>query len=80
MAVSPACRGNGYATAVVARGSRLLVEAGTEEIRGDCDAANTSMITAFERADYENFADRQEVGGGEGAPGVPGVRGAGAVG
>ncbi|MFE4695981.1 GNAT family N-acetyltransferase [Streptomyces sp. NPDC056738] len=60
VAVSPACRGNGYATAVVARGTRLLVEAGAEEIRGDCDAANTAMITAFERAGYENFADRQE--------------------
>jgi RimJ/RimL family protein N-acetyltransferase len=60
VAVSPACRGNGYATAVVARGTRLLVEAGAEEIRGDCDAANTAMIMAFERAGYENFADRQE--------------------
>ncbi|MEV2235313.1 GNAT family N-acetyltransferase [Streptomyces phaeochromogenes] len=60
VAVSPACRGNGYATAVVARGTRLLVEAGAEEIRGDCDAANTAMIMAFERAGYENFGDRQE--------------------
>ncbi|TXS04808.1 GNAT family N-acetyltransferase [Streptomyces sp. col6] len=60
VAVSPACRGNGYATAVVARGTRLLVEAGADEIRGDCDAANTAMIMAFERAGYENFADRQE--------------------
>ncbi|MFE6976307.1 GNAT family N-acetyltransferase [Streptomyces sp. NPDC057682] len=60
VAVAPACRGNGYATAVVARGTRLLTEAGAEEIRGDCDAANTAMIKAFERAGYENFADRQE--------------------
>ncbi|MGW2588740.1 GNAT family N-acetyltransferase [Streptomyces sp. NPDC001515] len=60
VAVAPACRGNGYATAVVARGTRLLVEAGAEEIRGDCDAANTAMVKAFERAGYENFADRQE--------------------
>ncbi|MFI6938607.1 GNAT family N-acetyltransferase [Streptomyces sp. NPDC050418] len=60
VAVAPECRGNGYATAVVARGTRLLVEAGAEEIRGDCDAANIAMITAFERAGYENFADRLE--------------------
>ncbi|MEV3858845.1 GNAT family N-acetyltransferase [Streptomyces sp. NPDC050095] len=60
VAVAPAHRGNGYATAVVARGTKVLVEAGAQEIRGDCDRANTAMSKAFARAGYENFADRQE--------------------
>ncbi|NGN65907.1 GNAT family N-acetyltransferase [Streptomyces sp. A7024] len=58
--VHPVHRGKGYATAVVARGTRLLQAAGADEIRGDCDAANIPMFRAFERAGYENFADRQE--------------------
>ncbi|WP_419993202.1 GNAT family N-acetyltransferase [Streptomyces boninensis] len=60
VSVHPAHRGKGYATAVVARGTRLLLAAGADGIRGDCDAGNTAMARAFERAGYENFADRQE--------------------
>ncbi|WP_371636769.1 GNAT family N-acetyltransferase [Streptomyces zaomyceticus] len=58
--VAPAHRGKGYATSVVVRGTRVLVAAGATEIRGDCDAANVAMARAFERAGYENFADRLE--------------------
>ncbi|SDK16274.1 GNAT family N-acetyltransferase [Streptomyces indicus] len=60
VAVSPAYRGKGYATAVVARGTRVLLDSGADEIRGDCDAANVAMVKAFARAGYENFAERQE--------------------
>ncbi|MFH9724998.1 GNAT family N-acetyltransferase [Streptomyces sp. NPDC017254] len=58
--VAPAHRGKGYATSVVIRGTRVLAAAGAAEIRGDCDAANVAMARAFERAGYENFADRLE--------------------
>ncbi|MFD7712540.1 GNAT family N-acetyltransferase [Streptomyces sp. NPDC059785] len=58
--VAPAQRGKGYATAMVARGTRVLVENGAGEIRGDCDAANLAMAKGFERAGYENFASRLE--------------------
>lgn len=58
--VAPAHRGKGYAASAVVRGSRILAEGGAEEIRGDCDAANTAMAKAFARAGYENFADRLE--------------------
>nr|WP_308801058.1 GNAT family N-acetyltransferase [Streptomyces polyasparticus] len=60
VAVSPAYRGRGYAGAVVARGTRVLLDSGAQEIRGDCDAGNVAMVKAFERAGYENFAERQE--------------------
>lgn len=43
---------------VVARGTRLLVEVGAEEIRGDCDAANTAMVMAFEREGYACLVNR----------------------
>ncbi len=52
-------RGKGYATAVVARGTHLLIEAGAKEIRGDCDAANIAMVKGFQRCGYTNFANRQ---------------------
>ncbi|MFF7178257.1 GNAT family N-acetyltransferase [Streptomyces sp. NPDC008121] len=58
--VAPAHRGKGYAASAVARGTRILAAHGAEEIRGDCDAANTAMAKAFTRAGYENFADRLE--------------------
>ncbi|MFD7308213.1 GNAT family N-acetyltransferase [Promicromonospora sp. NPDC059942] len=59
IAVAPAGRGHGYATAAVARGTQVLVEAGATEIRGDCDAGNVAMFKAFQRAGYRNFADRK---------------------
>lgn len=59
VAVAPAGRGHGYATAVVARGTDILVAAGATEIRGDCDAGNTGMFKAFRRAGYRNFANRR---------------------
>ncbi|MEU5256892.1 GNAT family N-acetyltransferase [Streptomyces longwoodensis] len=59
VAVARAGRGRGYATAVVARGTYVLAEAGCGEIRGDCDAGNTAMAKAFQRAGYRNFADRK---------------------
>ncbi|SEB55985.1 GNAT family N-acetyltransferase [Streptomyces melanosporofaciens] len=59
VAVAPPGRGHGYATAVVARGTRILVDAGTTEIRGDCDASNIGMFNAFQRAGYRNFANRK---------------------
>lgn len=58
--VAPAHRGKGYAASAVVRGTRILAASGAEEIRGDCDAANTAMAKAFTRAGYENFADRLE--------------------
>ncbi|MFI2361931.1 GNAT family N-acetyltransferase [Promicromonospora sp. NPDC019610] len=59
IAVAPAGRGHGYATAAVARGTQVLVTAGATEIRGDCDAGNVAMFKAFERAGYRNFANRK---------------------
>lgn len=38
--VASAHRGHGYANAVVARGTQILVAAGATEIRGECSAAN----------------------------------------
>lgn len=57
--VAKAHRGKGYATAVVARGTHLLVEAGATEIRGDCDAANIAMFRGFQRCGYDNFVNRR---------------------
>ena len=59
VAVATAGRGHGYATAVVARGTNVLVAAGATEIRGDCDAGNIGMSKAFRRAGYQNFANRR---------------------
>lgn len=59
VAVAPAGRGHGYAAAVVARGTRILLDAGATEIRGDCDASNIAMFKAFQRAGYSNFANRK---------------------
>ncbi|GAA4910401.1 RimJ/RimL family protein N-acetyltransferase [Stackebrandtia albiflava] len=60
--VAPAHRGNGYASSVVARGTRLLAAAGADEIRGDCDAGNPGMVKGFERAGYTRFATRRQYG------------------
>ncbi|HCU52594.1 MAG TPA: mycothiol acetyltransferase [Micromonosporaceae bacterium] len=60
--VHPAHRGKGYSTSVVARGTKMLAENGAAEIRGDCDAANIAMYKGFQRAGYENFANRMEFG------------------
>jgi RimJ/RimL family protein N-acetyltransferase len=59
VAVATAGRGHGYATAVVARGTKILVTAGATEIRGDCDTGNIGMSKAFQRAGYHNFANRR---------------------
>ncbi|WP_433361538.1 mycothiol acetyltransferase [Actinoplanes sp. CA-142083] len=59
VAVARIGRGQGYATSVVARGTRVLLDAGAAEIRGDCDAANIGMFKAFRRAGYRNFANRK---------------------
>lgn len=58
--VSPAHRGKGYSTSVVARGTKILVDNGATEIRGDCDAGNVAMFKGFQRAGYANFANRLE--------------------
>jgi RimJ/RimL family protein N-acetyltransferase len=57
--VASAHRGQGFANAVVARGTRILADDGATEIRGDCDAANIGMFKAFQRCGYVNFANRQ---------------------
>lgn len=57
--VSPDHRGKGYAASVVARGTKILVENGATEIRGDCDAANVGMFKGFVKSGYANFADRR---------------------
>ena len=57
--VASAHRGRGYATAVVARGTHILVDNGATEIRGDCDTANVGMAKAFERAGFTTFARRK---------------------
>ncbi|MGW1066275.1 GNAT family N-acetyltransferase [Streptomyces aureus] len=59
VAVARAGRGQGYATAVVARGTHVLLDAGFDAIRGDCDADNIGMARAFQRAGYRNFANRK---------------------
>ncbi|GIF78189.1 mycothiol acetyltransferase [Asanoa siamensis] len=59
VAVARVGRGQGYATGVVARGTQVLVDAGADEIRGDCDAGNIGMFKAFQRAGYRNFANRR---------------------
>ncbi|MBE1485928.1 GNAT family N-acetyltransferase [Plantactinospora soyae] len=58
--VAPAHRGRGYSRSVVARGTSILVENGATEIRGDCDVQNVAMYKGFQRAGYDNFADRLE--------------------
>jgi RimJ/RimL family protein N-acetyltransferase len=59
VAVATAGRGQGYATAAVARGTQILVGDGATEILGDCDASNIAMIKAFRRAGYRTFANRK---------------------
>jgi len=59
VAVARVGRGQGYSTSVAARGTRVLVDAGFGEIRGDCDAANIGMFKGFQRAGYRNFANRK---------------------
>lgn len=59
VAVARIGRGRRYATGVVARGTRVLLDAGATEIRGDCDAGNIGMFKAFQRAGYRNFANRK---------------------
>ena len=59
LAVARVGRGLGYATGVVARGTQVLLGAGADEIRGDCDADNIGMVKAFQRAGYRNFANRR---------------------
>jgi RimJ/RimL family protein N-acetyltransferase len=57
--VVPAQRGNGFAAALVRRGTERLVTSGAREIRGDCDRDNTAMVKAFKRAGYEEVARRR---------------------
>ena len=58
--VTQAHRGRGYASAVVARGTRLLAASGAQEIRGDCDKDNPGMVRAFQRHGYDNFTNRRD--------------------
>ncbi|KAJ6785766.1 hypothetical protein PWT90_06611 [Aphanocladium album] len=58
--VAPSHRGKGYAASVVARSTKILTEAGAEQIRGDCDTANLGMVRGFERGGYSNFVNRTE--------------------
>ncbi|WP_018348847.1 hypothetical protein [Longispora albida] len=57
--VAPAGRGKGYSTSIVARGTKILTEAGATEIRGDCDDANIGMFKGFLKASYRNYTDRK---------------------
>jgi RimJ/RimL family protein N-acetyltransferase len=57
--VVPEQRGRGFAVDLVRRGTRLLLESGATEIRGDCDRDNIGMVKAFERAGYRQFARRR---------------------
>jgi ribosomal protein S18 acetylase RimI-like enzyme len=57
--VVPAQRGRGHAPQLVRRGTERLLDAGADEIRGDCDDDNIGMVKAFERAGYEQFARRR---------------------
>jgi ribosomal protein S18 acetylase RimI-like enzyme len=57
--VVPDQRGRGLAPELVRRGTERLLNAGAEEIRGDCDRDNVGMVKAFERAGYEQFARRR---------------------
>jgi len=58
--VAPDHRGQGYSTSVVARGTTILAENRATEIRGDCDVHNVAMYKGFQRAGYDNFANRME--------------------
>ncbi|MGW4463326.1 GNAT family N-acetyltransferase [Micromonospora sp. NPDC004704] len=58
--VAPAHRGKGYSSSVVARGTAILAGNGATEIRGDCDVRNVAMFRGFQRAGYDNFANRME--------------------
>ncbi len=58
--VSPAHRGKGYSSSVVAHGTSILADNGATEIRGDCDAQNIAMYKGFQRAGYANFDSRLE--------------------
>jgi RimJ/RimL family protein N-acetyltransferase len=40
----------------------VLVAAGADEIRGDCDTDNVPMVKAFERAGYARIARRRSYG------------------
>lgn len=53
-------RGRGYASAVVARGTRILAQSGADEIRGDCDKDNPGIVKAFLRNGYDNFTNRRD--------------------
>lgn len=59
--VVPEARGNGYAGAVLARITRLLLATDGTEIQGDCDHANAAMAKAFTTAGYTHFADRLDL-------------------
>lgn len=62
VAVIPAQRRKGYATAIVARGVAILAEAGEKSIVGDCDASNTGIAKAFAVTGFDNFVNRREFG------------------
>ena len=58
--VAPAHRGKAYSSSVVARGTAILAENGATEIRGHGDVDNVAMFKGFQRAGYDNFANRME--------------------
>jgi ribosomal protein S18 acetylase RimI-like enzyme len=60
--VVPEQRGRGFAAQLVRRGTDVLVAAGADEIRGDCDTDNVPMVKAFERAGYARIARRRSYG------------------
>lgn len=55
IAVLPEHRGHGYIDAILAQGTRTLVEEGVPRIRAATDVGNVPMAKAFERAGYINF-------------------------
>ncbi|MGW5118289.1 GNAT family N-acetyltransferase [Streptomyces noursei] len=55
LGVLPAHRGNGYADALLAEGTRILAGQGVPRIRASTDLGNAPMADAFARAGYVTF-------------------------
>lgn len=58
--VVPEMRGQQYVDALLTRGTRTILKTGAERIVADADTHNTPMTAAFERVQYEQFANRRE--------------------
>ncbi|WP_399091935.1 GNAT family N-acetyltransferase [Streptomyces sp. BBFR2] len=58
LGVVPAYRGNGYADALLAEGTRVLAGQGVPRVRANTDLGNVPMADAFRRAGYRAVGGR----------------------